>query len=42
VPVFYSKLDDAVEGMKRLLGRGKGPRPLAAERPELTPARRAS
>src|SRR5258705_8317756 len=44
VPVFYLKLDDGVEFVKRLFRRGERPSPEQApeERPELTPARRAS
>jgi multidrug efflux pump subunit AcrB len=44
VPVFYLKLDDGVEFVKRLLRRGErpGPAQTPAERPELTAARRAS
>jgi hydrophobic/amphiphilic exporter-1 (mainly G- bacteria), HAE1 family len=43
VPVFYLKLDGAVELVKRLFRRGGRPSPAETpvERPELTPARRA-
>ncbi len=45
VPVFYLKLDDGVEFVKRLFRRGARPTTpgeAPSERPELTPARRAS
>src|SRR5262245_15310824 len=43
VPVFYLKLDDAVEGVKRILRGGRRePEPRAKPAPELTPVSRAS
>src|SRR4029077_19277122 len=37
VPVFYLKLDELVEFVKRQFRRGQRPTPVPAERPELTP-----